>query len=140
MSQSGAHVGVGLYFIDVLACLLFSLALVLTAARFGRESSVEVLLPESNGGSAPGAELPALAITVRSEAGQSRVYLEDEAVEWETLVARLRALEPVAVVVRSEATPLARAIAAAHDAGITEIGMAVADSPGSPEAPRKEGP
>ena len=42
MSAARAPLGAGLYFIDVLACLLFCLVLVLVGARFGREQSVEI--------------------------------------------------------------------------------------------------
>ena len=133
MSRRGSPLGTGLYFIDVLACLLFSLALVLTAARFGREHAVEVVLPESAGEADVGAELPALAITVRTEGDEAQVYLEDEPVALDVLAARLAESPPSAVVVRSEATPLARVIAAAHEAGIEEIGMAVSERTGAPE-------
>ncbi|MDJ0787851.1 MAG: hypothetical protein QNK05_13660 [Myxococcota bacterium] len=132
MSARGAHVGVGLYFIDVLACLLFSLALVLTSARFGRVHAVEVVLPESGGPGELGAELPAVAITLRKEGSDTRLYLEDEPIAFEALARRLSEAPPAAVVLRSEATPLARVIAAAHEAGIEEIGMAVSEKKHAP--------
>ena len=44
-AQSTSLLGYGLYFIDVLACLLFCITLALVGARFGREQSVELELP-----------------------------------------------------------------------------------------------
>ena len=42
MKTRRSPLGSGLYFIDVLACLLFCLALALVGARFGNEHSVEI--------------------------------------------------------------------------------------------------
>jgi biopolymer transport protein ExbD len=122
VSAARAPLGSGLYFIDVLACLLFCLTLVLVDARFGTERSVEVDLPPL--GSEGGGSLTGRTITLRGAASDAQLYLDDELVTLEMLEARLRAAPPPSVVVRSEATPLARVVAIAHEAGVHDIELA----------------
>jgi len=121
---SASPLGVGLYFIDVLACLLFCITLALAGARFGRELSVELDLPKAPASDRGGAELVAPAISVRTERGEPRIYLEDEPLSLAGLEERLRAAPPPSVVVRSEDSVLARVIAAAHAAGVRDIQLA----------------
>ena len=68
-AQSTSLLGYGLYFIDVLACLLFCITLALIGARFGQERTVAVDLPEMKPADASGTALAAPSITVRSLAG-----------------------------------------------------------------------
>lgn len=124
MSASASPLGVGLYFIDVLACLLFCITLALAGARFGHELSVEVDLPKAPSPQRSGAEVVAPAISIRSVQGTSRIYLEDEPLTLAALQERLRADPPPSVVVRSENSMLARVIAAAHAAGVRDIQLA----------------
>ena len=65
-AQSSSLLGYGLYFIDVLACLLFCITLALVGARFGREQTVAVELPELERAEGPGAELSGSTITLRA--------------------------------------------------------------------------
>lgn len=123
-STSKSPLGVGLYFIDVLACLLFCLTLALVSARFGRETSLAIELPELAGAEVPGAALSAVSLAVRGVGPDAQIFLEGEPIGLDALEARLRASPPPAVVVRSETTMLAQVIAAAHDAGVTDIQLA----------------
>ena len=116
--------GLGLYFIDVLACLLFCLTLALVGARFGREVSVPLDLPRLPRSPAAGSELSGAAIAVRSGAGGLEFFYEDERVSFEELEARLSAAPPPAVVVRSEESAVARVIGVAHAAGVRDIRLA----------------
>lgn len=118
--------GRGLYFIDVLACVLFSLALALVGARFGREVTVPVelpTLPESDP-SLAGADLSGATIVLRSTADGSEILYDGERLSWEQLAARLVEATPPSVVVRSEASPLSRVIGSVHAAGVHDIRLA----------------
>jgi biopolymer transport protein ExbD len=123
-ARTSSLLGYGLYFIDVLACLLFCLTLALVSARFGREQSAQVDLPRAPAGPRAGADLTGTSIALLSEQGETRLYLEEQLVSLEELAERLRARPPASVVVRSEATPLARVIAVVHAAGVSEIALA----------------
>ena len=116
--------GSAIYFIDVLACLLFCLALALVGARFGREQSVTIDLPSLEAAQASGADLSGPSIQVRSRDGRTEIRLGDEEVGFDELGERLRAAPPPAVVVRAEDSDLARVIAIAHAAGIHDIELA----------------
>lgn len=117
--------GSGLYFIDVLACLLFCIVLALVGARFGHEQTVPIDLPRADPGDGPGAETPGPSIAVRSAAdGASEILWDGERVTLEEVEARLQSRSPAAVTVRSEASPLARVIALAHGAGVRDIRLA----------------
>lgn len=128
MSQSNAQVGYALYFIDVLACLLFCVTLALVTARFGRETSIALDLPELAREASTGAELSAPAIALRpagaGESGEWSIFYESEPVTLEELGARLRSSPPPSVIVRSESSALSRVIAVAHDAGVLDIQLA----------------
>jgi len=117
-------VGFGLYFIDVLACLLFCITLILVGARFSRETTVPVNLPDlaSAAGFDGGPE--AVSVTIRSEGGATRYYLEDRALSFEALGDTLRADPPAALRIRAEETALARVIGLAHESGIRDIELA----------------
>jgi hypothetical protein len=123
-AQSSSLLGYGLYFIDVLACLLFCITLALVGARFGHELTVPVDLPslEDDGGTGSGLDGPSIAM--RSEAGELWFYLDGETVTLEELETRLRAATPPSVTVRSEESALSRVIAIAHAAGVADIQLA----------------
>jgi biopolymer transport protein ExbD len=123
-AQSTSLLGYGLYFIDVLACLLFCVTLALVGARFGREQSVPIDLPRLERSAQRGAELPGLELSVRAVGDDLEIYLEGERLGLAELGERLRAAEPPRVVVRSEDSALARVIAVAHDAGVRDIELA----------------
>jgi biopolymer transport protein ExbD len=116
--------GLGLYFIDVLACLLFCLTLALVGARFGREASVPLDLPRLPRSAAAGSEISGAAIVVRSADGGLEFFYEDERVSFQELEARLTAAPPPSVLVRSETSAVARVIGAAHAAGVRDIRLA----------------
>ena len=124
MSAATSPLGVGLYFIDVLACLLFCITLALAGARFGREASLEIELPELDASAAAGAVLSAPALSVRGAGDEAVIFFEGERVTLADLEARLRAATPLAVVVRSEESALSRVIAVAHAAGVADIQLA----------------
>ena len=119
-----SQLGTALYFIDVLACLLFCLTLALVGARFGREVTVPVELPRLTQGPAAGSELSGARIVLRSANGAVELFYEDEPLSFEALEARLSAAPPPSVVVHSEASALARVIGAAHAAGVIDIQLA----------------
>lgn len=119
-----APLGAGLYFIDVLACLLFCLVLALVGARFGSEHSVDLELPELEADAASGAALTEREISLRETPDGPELWLDGEPVGIEELAARLAAETPPAVVVRSETSLLSRVIGIAHDAGVRDIELA----------------
>ncbi len=121
MSAGRAPLGAGLYFIDVLACLLFCLVLALVGARFGQEHSVELDLPELARAPEGGASLTERQITLRERDGRVEVWLDDEPLSLEELALRLEAETPPSVVVRSETSLLSRVVGIAHDAGVRQI-------------------
>lgn len=114
----------GLYFIDVLACLLFCLTLALVDARFGREVTVPVELPRLDAEAVAGAALAAAEVVLRPNAAGVEVFYEGEPLGLDELAARLAAAPPTALVVRSEETPVTRVIGAAHAAGVHDIQVA----------------
>jgi hypothetical protein len=122
--------GLGLYFIDVLACLLFCLTLALVGARFGREVSVPLDLPRLPRSAAPGSDLSGAAIVVRSAQGGFEFFYEDEPLSFQELEARLTAAPPLSVIVRSEDSAVARVIGAAHGAGVRDIRLAYEEARG----------
>lgn len=126
MSASASPLGRGLYFIDVLACLLFCLTLALVSARFGREVTVPVELPTLPETESPaaGADLSGATIVLRSSPSGGEVFYDGEPVSFEELATRLAEAPPPSVVVRSEASPLARVIGSAHAAGVHDIRLA----------------
>ena len=89
-----AMLGSGIYFIDVLACLLFCITLALVGARFGHEVTVPVDLPGMEEGVGSGMDVIGPSISVYSAGEELRVLLEDEPVTMEDLTARLRASPP----------------------------------------------
>jgi len=117
-------VGFGLYFIDVLACLLFCITLSLVGARFSRETTVPVDLPELAGAAGLAGEAEAVSVTIRHEAGGTRYYLEDRPLGFEALGRALRADPPAALRIRAEETALARVIGLAHENGIHDVELA----------------
>jgi len=134
-ASSASPLGRGLYFIDVLACLLFCLTLALVGARFSREVTVPVELPELPEPQTQlvGADLSGSTIVLRRGDGEVEVFYEGETVSFEELSERLAAAPPPSVVVRSETSPLARVIGAAHAAGVHDIRLAY-ERAGSEEA------
>ena len=116
--------GRGLYFVDVLACLLFCLTLALVGARFDRERTVEVDLPQLHRSAAPGSGLVAATVTLRGSGDGVAILLEDEELSFGELRARWAELPPPAVVVRAEDSPLGRVVALAHEAGVADIQLA----------------
>jgi biopolymer transport protein ExbD len=124
VSASSSPLGLGLYFIDVLACLLFCITLALVGARFGRETTVPVELPRIDAPESAGAGLEGTDVVVRNRDGVTEFFLGDEPVDFATLEARLRAAPPLSIVVRAEASAVARVIGAAHAAGVHDIQLA----------------
>ena len=122
--STASPMGLGLYFIDILACLLFCLTLALVDARFGREVTVPVELPRLEKNAATGPDLSGAEIVVREGPEGVEIFYEGEPVSVEDLGARLAAAPPPAVVVRSEASPVTRVIGAAHAAGVHDIQLA----------------
>jgi biopolymer transport protein ExbD len=114
----------GIYFIDVLACLLFGVTLALVGADFQRESTVPIDLPKLNPSTEAGADLTRTPITLRSENGATEYYLEEQRVSFEELAERLRGAPPMGVVLRSEDSELTRVIALAHETGVRDIQIA----------------
>lgn len=124
MSARNSPLGSGLYFIDVLACLLFCLTLALVGARFGTEHTVEVDLPDLDPSAATGAAVDGIEIALLVEGEAVMVLLDGEAMSFDELEARLRDAPPPSVVVRSEESELARVVAIAHAAGVRDIELA----------------
>ena len=125
--------GLGLYFIDVLACLLFCLTLALVGARFGREVSVPLDLPQLPRSATAGSDISGAAIVVRSADGGLELLYEDERVSFQELEARLTAAPQPSVIVRSETSAVARVIGAAHAAGVRDIRLAYEVASGEEE-------
>jgi biopolymer transport protein ExbD len=123
-AQSSSLLGYGLYFIDVLACLLFCVTLALVGARFGLEQTVAVELPELERTAGAGAELTGATITLRAEGDALEIFLDDERVDFAELSTRLERAPLPSVVVRSEASSLTRVIGIAHAAGVHDIQLA----------------
>lgn len=125
MSTASAAPGFGLYFIDILACMVFCLTLALVSARFGRETTVEIALPELEGASPAHDELTAPSISLRNEAGGvTRFYWEQEVVSLATLRERLAGGGFERVVVRVEESPFTEVVASAKAAGVHDIDIA----------------
>ena len=124
MSASSSPMGLALYFIDVLACLLFCLALALVGARFGREVTVPVELPRLDRSDVVGSDLATTVIHVRSRSAAPEFYFDDDPVSFESLKSRLATAAPLSLVVRAEASAVARVIGAAHAAGVEDIQLA----------------
>ena len=124
MSSSSPPIGYGLYFIDVLACLLFCLTLALVGARFGIETTVPIDLPDTDASPTSGSDVSAPSISVREDRGEIQIFLEGERVTLEGLAAHLESSPPPSVIVRSEESTLARVIAVANEAGVRDIQLA----------------
>jgi len=123
-AQSSSLLGYGLYFIDVLACLLFCITLALVGARFGREQTVTVELPELERAEGSGADLTGATITLRADGDALEIFLDDERVDFDELADRLERVPLPSVIVRSEASSLTRVIGIAHAAGVHDIQLA----------------
>ncbi len=126
MSRGASPVGYGLYFVDVLACLLFCITLVLVGARFSSETTVPVDLPELAGAGAGPGDTEAVSVTLREQDGRTVFHLDDEArpLSFAELDSRLRASPPPALRIRADETALARVIGLAHESGIDQIELA----------------
>ena len=90
-AQSSSLLGYGLYFIDVLACLLFCVTLALVGARFGQEHTVELALPELERSAGTGSDLSGTTIALRTVDDEFELTLDGEVVSWEELALRLEA-------------------------------------------------
>lgn len=124
MSARSSPLGSGLYFIDVLACLLFCLALALVGARFGSERSVAIDVPQGAPGSDSGAALTGWEIRVEGAGAEARVFVDGEEVALEVLERRLQREAPPRVVLYSDTSALARLMATAHAAGVHDVELA----------------
>jgi len=125
VSSASAPPGFGLYFIDILACMVFCLTLALVSARFGHETAVEVSLPQLEGASPTHGELTAPAISLRSDPeGETRFYWERERVTLETLRERLEHGAFERIVVRMERSPFTEVVSSARAAGVQDIDIA----------------
>jgi hypothetical protein len=135
-AQSSSLLGYGLYFIDVLACLLFCVTLALVGARFSRERTVDLALPEIPRTAGTGSDLTGTTIALRTDGDALELSIDGEVVGWEELAERLAAAPLPSVIVRSEASPLTRVIAIAHSAGVRDIRLtyAAAQAGGPSEA------
>lgn len=122
--SASSPMALGLYFIDVLACLLFALTLALVDARFGHEVTVPVDLPSIDAERGAGADLNSVEIVLRESPTGIEVFYDGELVALDALTARLASAPPLALVVRSEETPMTRVIGAAHAAGVHDIQLA----------------
>jgi hypothetical protein len=132
-AQSTSLLGYGLYFIDVLACLLFCITLALAGARFGREQTLELDLPDAPARAGAGPDLTGATITLRHAPDGVEVWLEDERVGFDGLARRLEGAPVPSVIVRAETSSLTRVIGIAHAAGVHDIQLAydaVAAAPG----------
>jgi hypothetical protein len=125
-AQSSSLLGYGLYFIDVLACLLFCVTLALVGARFGQEHTVELNLPELEHSSGAGSDLTGTTVTLRERDGVLELTLDGEVIDWDELSERLEHAPVPSLVVRSEASSLTRLIGIAHSAGVHDIQLAYA--------------
>lgn len=123
-AQSTSLLGYGLYFIDVLACLLFCITLALVGARFGREQTVAVDLPDLAQARGVGSDVSGATITLRAEGEALQVFLNDEPMGFDELAERLGSESVPSVVVRSEESSLTRVIGIAHAAGVHDIQLA----------------
>ncbi len=123
-AQSTSLLGYGLYFIDVLACLLFCITLALVGARFGREQTVALELPRMERTDGGGSDLSGPSIALRGEGEALEIFLDGERVTLDELAARLEGAPVPSVVVRSEASSLTRVIGVAHAAGVHDIQLA----------------
>ena len=123
-AQSSSLLGYGLYFIDVLACLLFCVTLALVGARFGQEHTVELALPELERTLGTGSDLTGTTIALRTDGDALELTLDGERVSWDELASRLEGAPVPSVVVRAEASSLTRVIAIAHSAGVHDIQLA----------------
>ena len=124
MSQALPLPRSALYFIDILACLLFCLTMALVGARFASDHAVEIELPTAPAASDAGASLDAETITIRRGAGGVEFWLADESLSLAELETRLQHAPPLAVLIRAERSPLSEAITAAHGAGVHDIQLA----------------
>jgi biopolymer transport protein ExbD len=114
----------GLYFIDVLACLLFCLALALVGANFRRETTVPLELPRLPAGAAAGPDLQGVSIALRDGADGPELFYEGEPVTVEDLAERLATATPPSLVLRAETSVLTEVIGLAHAAGVHDIQLA----------------
>ena len=133
-AQSSSLLGYGLYFIDVLACLLFCITLALVGARFGHEQTVPVELPRMERVAGSGTDLSGSTLTLRAEGDDLEMFLDDERVDFEQLSERLRSAPMPSIVVRSEESSLTRVIGIAHAAGVHDIQLAYEALPGAGSA------
>lgn len=124
MSAGLPGLGRGLYFVDVLACLLFCLTLALVGARFDEERTVEVELPSLRSEGSAGAELVAASLTLRGAGESLEILLDGEPLSVDELRARWAGEPPPAVLVRAEDSPLGRVVGLAHEVGVSEILLA----------------
>jgi hypothetical protein len=132
-AQSTSLLGYGLYFIDVLACLLFCITLALVGARFGREQTVALELPHMEQTDGGGSDLSGPSIALRGEGEALEIFLDSERVTLDELAARLEEAPVPSVVVRSEASSLTRVIGIAHAAGVHDIRLAYETARGGKE-------
>ena len=105
-AQTTSLLGYGMYFIDVLACLLFCITLALVGARFGREHTVAVDLPEIAKSDGRGGDVTGPSIVVRSIPDGVEILLDGVPVTLAALAAQLEGAPPPSVVVRSEESTL----------------------------------
>ncbi len=124
MSAPRSPLGSGLYFLDVLACLLFAIVLALVGARFGSEQTVDLELPELAASDGPGASLAEREIAIRESPDGLELWLDGERMSLDELRERLAAAPPPSIVVRSEASALSEVVGLAHEAGVVQIELA----------------
>ncbi|NRA00468.1 MAG: hypothetical protein HRU01_28615 [Myxococcales bacterium] len=124
MNTGSRGTNVSLYFLDVLACLLFCLAIALAGAHFGREHSVDLELPVATPTEASGESLGSTEIHVWMEEGVEIIELDGVRMSAVDLERALRATAPGSVLIRATASPLSRVVGFAHAAGVRNIELA----------------
>ncbi len=125
-ANGASSMSLGLYFIDVLACLLFCLSLALVGASFGRETTVPLELPRMPEGAAPGPDLSGIAIALRQGEAGPELFYDGTPVTVGELAERLAAAPPPSLVLRAETSLLTEVIGLAHAAGVHDIQLAYA--------------
>ncbi len=125
-ANGGSSMSLGLYFIDVLACLLFCLSLALVGASFRRETIVPLELPRMPEGAAPGPGLSGVAIALRDGEAGPELFYDGTPVTVAELAERLAAAPPPSLALRAETSLLTQVIGLAHAAGVHDIQLAYA--------------
>ena len=88
------------------------------------DAAIVKSLPRLESEAAPGTDLASAEVVLRAVPGGVEAFYEGEPLGLDALAAQLAAAPPLALVVRSEETPMTRVIGAAHAAGVHDIRLA----------------